>query len=318
MRIVDIHAHYYPPEYLKLLGRVVENDSSVWGRAVQQLLATRLTTNPRMVDIGAHLDDMDRTGVDVQALSLSIPHVYFDDEADAVEAAHIVNDALADLCARYPTRFKGLAVLPLPHVDAAVRELERAIDTLGLHGLTLGGNVHGRSLDDATFLPLYREINQRKLVIHCHPMIPPGQEEMSDYGIAPVLGYLLDTALATMRLAYRGVFDENPDLKFVVPHLGSYLLSAWDRMQNPRPELNSTARPIHEVLQGLYYDSVNLHRPMWQCAFETIDISHIVYGSDYPFVPQSTERGIELINGLDITEEQRESIFHGTAEGLLR
>jgi len=320
VRIVDIHSHFYPADYLRLLSRVVDNDSSVWGRAVQRLLATRLTVNPRMVDVSAHLDDMDRAGVEVQALSLSIPHVYFDDQADAVEAARIVNDALAELCARYPTRFKGLAVLPLPHTEAALKELDRAIDTLGLHGVTLGGNIKGRPLDDDSFLPLYRELNRRRLTVHLHPMIPPGQEEMESYGLAPALGYLIDTALGTMRLAYRGVFEENRDLKLIVPHLGTFLVSAWDRIHSDRPDgTGSIAQPLGVYLQRLYYDSVNLHAPTWDCALKTIDVSHVVFGSDYPFAAEgSTERGIALVNALDITEEQRESIFHGTADALLR
>jgi aminocarboxymuconate-semialdehyde decarboxylase len=320
VRIVDVHSHFYPKDYLTLLDRILANDGSVWARAVQQQQATRVNPNPKMVDISAHIDDMDQAGVEVQALSLSIPHVYFDDERDSVEAARIVNDTLADLCARFPTRFKGLAVLPLPHVDAALKELDRATGPLGLHGVTLGGNVKGRHLDDESFLPLYREINRRRLTIFLHPMIPPGMEEMEEYGLAPALGYLIDSALATLRLTYRGVFEENPDLKFIVPHLGTFLLSAWDRIGSPRPRGTvHIDKPLSHYLQGLYYDSVNLHRPTWDCALDTIDVSHVVFGSDYPFTREgSVERGIALINGLDITDAQRESIFHGTADSILR
>ncbi len=168
MRIVDVHAHYYPKEYLALLERVIRNDSTVWGRAVQELYATRLTKNPRMTDINAHIDDMDAAGVEMHALSLSIPHVYFEDPNDATEAARIVNDSIAELVAKYPARFKGLAILPLPHTDAALKELDRAITTLGLHGAALGGNVRGAGLDDERFLPLYREMNRMNLMVHLH------------------------------------------------------------------------------------------------------------------------------------------------------
>lgn len=320
VRIVDVHAHFYPQDYLRLLDRVIQNDSSVWGKAVQLLKATRIVPNRRMVDISAHLDDMDRAGVEVQVLSLSIPHVYFDDERDSVEAARIVNDTLAELCARYPARFKGLAVLPLPHTDAALRELDRAINTLNLHGLTLGGNVKGVPLDDERLRPVYREANRLRLAVHLHPMIPPAQEELADYGLAPAIGYLLDTAAGALRLAYSGVLEENPDVKFIVPHLGTYLLSAWDRIQAPRPDSTKPLpRSLAEYLRGLYYDAVNLHRPMWDCALQTIDIGRVVFGSDYPFVPEgSTERGIALVNGLDIDEEQREAIFYRTADAILR
>jgi len=320
LRIVDVHSHFYPKDYLTLLSRTVENDSSVWGKAVQALLATRLTVNPRMVDINAHLDDMDKAGVEVQVLSLSIPHVYFEDEGPTVEGARIVNDALAELCARYPNRFKGLAVLPLPYTDASLKELDRAISVLHLHGANMGGSVHGHGLDDERIMPIYPEMNRMGLTVLLHPMIPPGQEEMVEYGLAPALGYLIDTALGALRLAYSGVIQENPNLHFIVPHLGTFLVSAWDRIGSPRPDSTGKLdQPVGNYLQQLYYDSVNLHRPTWDCALQTIDVGQVVFGSDYPFVaPNSTERGIELINGLDITDEQREKIFHSTADQLLR
>jgi aminocarboxymuconate-semialdehyde decarboxylase len=320
VRIVDVHSHFYPRDYIALLQRVVQNDSTPWGRAAQIHTDTRLVDNRRMVDINAHLEDMDRAGVEMQALSLSIPHVYFDGEQDAVEAARIVNDTLAELCARYPTRFKGLAVLPLPHVEAALKELDRAINVLGLHGLTLGGNIKGRPVDDDAFLPIYREANRQRLTIHLHPMFPPGLEEMGDYGLAPAVGYLIDTPLAALRLVYKGVLEENKDLKVIVPHLGTYLVSAWDRIAAPRPDTRGAPKkPIGEYLRGLYYDAVNLHRPTWDCALQTIDVGQIVFGTDYPFVPEgSTERGIALINELDISEEQREAIFSRTADAILR
>jgi aminocarboxymuconate-semialdehyde decarboxylase len=208
----------------------------------------------------------------------------------------------------------------LPHTDAALRELDRAVNTLGLHGLTLGGNVKGHPLDDDAFRPVYREANRHQLTIHLHPMIPPGQEEMAQYGLAPAVGYLMDTALGALRLAYSGILDENPALKFIVPHLGTYLVSAWDRIQAPRPDPTvPLSKPLGDYLRGFYYDAVNLHRPTWDCALQTIDVGQVVFGTDYPFVPVgSTERGIALVNGLDITEEQREGIFHTTADAILR
>ena len=319
MRIVDMHAHFYPRDYLTLLSRVIDGDMSAWGRAVERLQTTRHTVDPNMFDISAHIDRMDKMGLEMEVLSLSIPHVYFEDEADSVEGARIVNDVLADLCARYPGRFKGLAVLPFPHSDAAARELERAIDTLGLHGVIIGGNYKGRHLDDDQFLPVYREMNRRRLTVLCHPMIPPGMEEMFDYGLGAAVGYLADSVLGTLRLAFKGVFHENPDIKYIVPHLGTYLVSAWDRIGAPRPEAGGLKEPLGTILRRLYYDAVNLHRPTWDCALETIDVGHVVFGTDYPFTREgSTERGIALVNGLDISDEQREAIFHGTADRLLR
>src|SRR5512145_3025453 len=123
MRIVDVHAHYYPKPYLTLLRRIVANDSTPWGRHNAMTLAGNIGGTPAMWEIAAHIDDMDAAGVEVQALSLSHPQAYLGDEDVAVEAARITNYSLAEVCARYPSRFKGLASLPLPHVEPALYEL---------------------------------------------------------------------------------------------------------------------------------------------------------------------------------------------------
>jgi aminocarboxymuconate-semialdehyde decarboxylase len=321
LRIVDVHAHFYPRAYLDLLSRSIAGERTAWARAVQTLLDTRFTVEPRMVNIEAHLEDMDRTGVSVEVLSLSVPMSYFEDEDDAVTAARIVNEALAEICARYPARFKGLASLPLPHTDAALQELDRAIGTLGLHGVGLGANVRGRyHLDDDRFLPIYREINRRRLTVFLHPAIPPGLEEMLDYDLWVGAGFLMDSALATLRLAYRGVFEENPDLNFIVPHLGTFLLSGWDRVQGFSRRAQAAGllrRPVGDSLRRLYYDSVNSHRPFWTCALDTVGADHIVFGTDYPFVPaQSVMDGIARVQALPIAPAEREAILGGTADRL--
>ena len=319
---IDVHSHFYPRPFLELVDRLTEGADDAWTLGVRRLLTTKIAQDRRMVDIEAHIDDMDGAGIDVEALSLSIPHAYFDDPQVAAQLATIANDTLADTCSRHSSRFKGFAVLPLPHVDAALRELDRAINTLGLHGVTLGANIKGRHLDDEAFLPLYREINRHRLTVFLHPMMPPGQEEMEDYDLSAAVGFMMDSTLATLRLVYRGVFDENPDLRFIVPHLGGIIPYVWDRIQSsyrtrPEARLHIDHAP-GESLQRLYYDSVNFHPPAWLCAAATVGVDHIVLGSDYPFALGSMERAIACIDALDITEHQREMIFSGTALQLLR
>jgi aminocarboxymuconate-semialdehyde decarboxylase len=145
---------------------------------------------------------------------------------------------------------------------------------------------------------------------------------MLDYDLWIGAGFLLDGALATLRLAYRGVFEENLDLNFIVPHLGTFLLSGWDRLQlfsRRAREAGYIRRPVGDYLRGLYYDSVNTHAPFWTCAIDTVGPDHIVFGTDYPFTgPDSVAEGIARIQRLDITPSQREAIFSGTADRILR
>ena len=130
-RIVDAHAHIYPQRYLEFIRDIVHNDSTPWGRHAAFLLDNRISTNRAMWDIDAHFEVMDRAGVQVQALSLPIPQAYFEKESDAVEAARLTNDHIAELCAKYPDRFKGMPCLPLPHVDASLKELDRTSTSSG-------------------------------------------------------------------------------------------------------------------------------------------------------------------------------------------
>jgi aminocarboxymuconate-semialdehyde decarboxylase len=319
---IDVHAHYYPRAYLDAVSRLTEGDVSSWTMGVRRLLTTKIAPERRMVDIDSHIEDMDRAGVDMQVLSLSIPHAYFDDETVAVELARTANDALAEACTRDPSRFKAFATLPLPHVDAALAELDRATGALGLHGVTLGANVKGRHLDDEAFLPLYQEIARRDLTIFLHPMIPPGQEEMVDWDLSASVGFLVDSTLAVLRLAYRGVFEQHPALKFIVPHLGAtlpYIMDRVDSSYRTRPENRvHIPHPPSHYLKRLYYDSVNFHPAAWSCALESFGAEHIVLGSDYPFPIGSMERSIERVEALDITPQQREAIYSGTALTLLR
>jgi predicted TIM-barrel fold metal-dependent hydrolase len=321
LRIVDVHNHIYPKAYLDLLGRVIENDSSPWARAVAFLREQRFLPQRPMWDIDAHLEDMDANGVAVEVLSLSVPMSYFAEEKDAVEASRIFNDSLAEICARYPDRFKAFASLPLPHTDASLKELDRAINELGLHGVGLGANaLHARAhLDDERILPIFPEINRQQLTVFLHPAIPPGVEEMYDHEMWVSAGFLMDSTIAVLRLAHRGVFEQNPDMKFIVPHLGTFLLAGIDRVAGQRRAQVEGGRPVKDYVTGLYFDSIASNPEFWDCAVKTVGLDRIVYGTDYPFGgPGSVARAIERITSLPISDDDKQAVLGGTADKLLR
>jgi predicted TIM-barrel fold metal-dependent hydrolase len=320
MRVVDIHAHLYPKAYLDLLARVVANDGSTWARAVAFLLEDRIVPNRRMWDVEAHLEDMDAAGVEIEVLSLSSPMSYFSEEKDALEAARIFNDSLAEICARYPKRFKAFASLPLPHTDASLKELDRAISQLGLHGVGLGANaLHaGAHLDDERILPIYPELSRRKQTVFLHPAIPPGLEEMYEHEMWVSAGFLMDSTIAVLRLAHKGVFEQNKDMKFIVPHLGTFLLAGVDRVAGRRPAQVEGGRPVREYIAELYYDSIAANEAFWDCAVRTVGLERILFGTDYPFGgPGNVARSIGRIQDLPISDAQKARILAGTADSLL-
>src|SRR5262245_66412014 len=157
--IVDIHAHYFPQTYLDLLVRI-------GGRSLPEA-ARPLTARPgppRRDDasgIATRLQQMDEAEVQLQVLSPAASPPYAEEEADAVAAARLINDTYAELAQKYPGRFSAVVSLPLPHIDASLREMERGLDQLGMLGVSMTCSCFDRSTAEKEFEPLYEEMNRR-------------------------------------------------------------------------------------------------------------------------------------------------------------
>lgn len=72
--------------------------------------------------VEAHLKFMDGAGIGQSVLSMPAPQPWFGDAEECCRAIRSYNESYARLKARYTGRFLFCASLPLPDVDAAVRE----------------------------------------------------------------------------------------------------------------------------------------------------------------------------------------------------
>jgi predicted TIM-barrel fold metal-dependent hydrolase len=127
--ITDVHAHYLPPEYVQRLARL--SPSPARGTPPR---------NVELTEVEKRLEMMDEAGVIRQVLS-PMQGPYLQDESAAAEAAKILNDCYAELISKQPDRFAGFVSLPLPHVDASLREMRRGIDELGMTGVAMNCSV---------------------------------------------------------------------------------------------------------------------------------------------------------------------------------
>src|SRR5258708_19380051 len=129
---IDVHAHYFPQDFLELIAKHGPSHGfeykMVEGKGPQFKHGHLLTgpVGPKFVDLGARLEAMDEQGVEVHALSLSQPMVYWADGDLARRISEIYNDALSQAHERHPKRFVGLATLPMHEPALAVKEVERA------------------------------------------------------------------------------------------------------------------------------------------------------------------------------------------------
>ena len=193
-RKLDLHTHYYPTIYFEKIRDLPSEfsfDKSPSGQTIIKYRGARFFgVTPPMTDVAKRLEDMDRVGIDVEVISLSTPNVFFTDAEHQPEIARLVNDAYAELIARYPARFKGFASIPMDNPDAALNELYRAIGELKLNGVILLSNIGGKPWTSPEYRPFFAEANRMKLCILLHPMLPANTEPFREYVLGPIIGFM--------------------------------------------------------------------------------------------------------------------------------
>jgi len=322
--IVDVHNHYYPPAYLDALRSGASNVRITEDTAGNPLLHYPGDYNVAVRghrDIEYRVGVLAELGVDTQVLTLTTPGTHVETAANAVRLASLVNDDFAAVVRDRKGRFAALATLPLNDPAASARELERAITDLGLPGAMLFSNVNGIALADPRFWPLYEVANAHGAVLHIHPTAPVGVEAMTDFWLMPLVGFLLDTTLATAHLVFAGVFARFPRIRWVLSHLGGaipYLAERLDRGFHAFRECRANIeQPPSEFLRQLYYDTVNFDPAALQLAISFAGPRHILAGSDYPHQIGSIPAMLQAIRGLPISEDDKADILGRNAAGLL-
>lgn len=312
---IDFHAHLFPRPFLDEIER----------RKLEfRMPGMPLSIFPKMYDLEERLRDMDRTGIDMQALSLGPPGAEVGSAQDSVALTKLWNDQIAKVVQADPRHFTGLAALPMQVPDAAVRELDRAVDELRLPGAQIFSNAAGKTLDAPEFWPVYERAQELDVPIFIHPNTPLCTTGQMDFGVMLMLGLPADTSLAASRLVMSGVMDKYPKLNIVLAHLGGvlpYLLGRFDANFDFLTQLEPGNRPRispppSSHFKRFYLDTVSYHAPAYYCAYATSGADRILLGSDYPY--SWWERAVEAIRELDVPQADKEKIYGGNAARLLK
>ena len=320
MKIIDVHNHFYPPEYLDALrsgNSVVRVTVDTAGNPHIHYPGDYNVAVVGHRDIAYRQGVLEHEGVDTQIITLTTPGTHVESPANAIRLARLVNDAFARIASERGPRFVPLATLPLNDPAASVAELRRAVEQLGMPGAMLFSNVNGVALADQRFFPLYEAADALGCVLHIHPTSPVGVEAMTDYWLMPLVGFLFDTTLAAAHLVFAGIGERFPRIKWVLSHLGGaipYLAERLDRGYAAFPECRRhIKRPPSEYLKGWYYDTVNFDRAALRLAVEFAGADHILAGSDYPHMIGSIPSMKDSINGLGLSKADCASIMGGNA-----
>ncbi len=316
--IVDIHAHYFPKAYNDLLVRI-------GGRSLPEAarpITARPLRNDDLSGIPERLARMDDAGVGMQILSPAASPPYAEKEADAVAAARLINDSYAELARTYPGRFAAVVSLPLPHIDAALREMERGLDRLGMVGVSLTCSCFDRSTAEAEFEPLYAEMNRRGTVLNYHP-IQNGicSPMINDYKFTVSVGASLEDSAIVLHLIARRVPERYPRIKYVVPHLGGLIPMQLQRLDNqvPRQYPDLPERPS-VTARRFYYDTVGHgSQAALLCAWKAFGADHLVAGSDYPVLMafETYRQTFHYIRETGLPDEDVDKILNHNAQIVL-
>ena len=293
--IIDVHAHYVPPDSLKMASEIGARHGLEIGKNDRDRIVVTRGGKPFLTQLKAEFFDldlrlsiMDQQGVDMQVLSPASSYFfYWMPVQEALEYARWLNDELARAVAKYPRRLIALGTAPLQDAAKAAVELERAMTRLGLRGLEIASNVNGRYLDDSAFEPLWEAAQALGALIFVHPNQVIGADRMKDHNLANLIGNPTDTSLSFAKLIFAGVLERFPKLKFLLAHGGGFLPYTWGRLERgyhtQRSGTANISQPPSEYVKLLHFDSITHSRMALQYLIENFGAEHVLLGSDYPY-----------------------------------
>ena len=262
---IDIHHHFAPPAWV----------AEVKGRPLLQAANTKWTP-------AQSIEDMDRGGVAVAMISITNPGLWFGDAAVTTRLARACNDYGAKLVQQYPTRFGLFAAMPLPDVDATLKEIAYAYDTLKVDGIGLLTSYNDTWLGTPAFRPVMEELNRRKAVVHIHPTAANCCRNL-DYGAAPgSIEYGTDTTRAIIGVTFSGDAARYPDIRFIWSHAGGSAPFLAGRIDGGNVNDRMPKGFIYEA-KKFYYDTAGAsNRGALASLLELVPKSQVLFGTDFP------------------------------------
>jgi aminocarboxymuconate-semialdehyde decarboxylase len=289
---VDVHCHVHYPPADEMVKGVYRPENEPAARFTNEL--SRATNKKQMENVFAcltsveqRLADMDKMGVDVQAISCSpFQFMYALDPELGKKTARAINENLAAIVTKHPDRFVALANVPLQAPDAAAEELDYCVRRLGFRGVEIGTNVAGKEISRGRDA-FWAKVQELDVMVFMHPNGFTGGERLFDHYFINIIGNPLDSTVAIGHLVFDGILEKFPKLKIVSAHGGGYVSHyparmdhAWGARVDPRTVLKRKPR---QSLAKLYFDTIVFDREQLRHLVNLWGADHIVVGTDYPY-----------------------------------
>lgn len=265
-------------------------------------------------DAETRMKECDQHHVDVQVLStIPVMFSYWAKPNDCLEVSRFLNDHIAEIIARYPKRFIGLATIPMQSPDLAIKELERSVKELGLAGIQIGSNVNQLNLNEPQFFDIFKAAEELNACIFIHPWEMMGKDQIQKYWLPWLVGMPAETSRAICSMIFGGVFEKLPKLRVAFAHGGGSFPATFGRIAHgfeERPDLVAIDNPVHpkKYLRKFWLDSLTHDEKMLRYIMDLIGDEKICLGSDYPFPLGELQPG-KLIEGMDLKKKVKRKLL---------
>lgn len=332
MKIIDVHCHLYPLEYLRLLEKRQSIPRVINRNGKREFLIFPEEDGPNGVggrsmgneyfDLELKLKAMDAMGIQTSVVSLGNPWLDPFPNKEGDEAAEAINQAMSQYEARTKGRIVALGVLPSSSVENAVRVLNQIALTPGLHGVVSMPAIAGLAFDDAHLEPFWCELEKLELPLFVHPENGIGLDALEGYRhTLPVgIGFPMETTVGLTRLIFGGVLERYPDLKIMaahgggtLPYLAGRLDAAWNSDEAVQQKIKQAPS---EQMKKLYLDALVYAAPALQAARRLIGSDHLLFATDQPFSVSDPQKNIQLLKTELPDSDELNTVMHSNAEVL--
>jgi len=317
---IDIFTHIVPPKYKAALTKVAPH------------LSDHVSRVPTLYDMDHRFRIMDNYKDVRQVLTMAMTAtLIFDDPKSGIDFAKIANDEMADLVSKHPDRFAaGVASLPMTDMDAAIKELDRAVTDLGLKGVQLFTPIKNQQWNLAELTPLFERLSDYSLPIWIHPVRPIDRDDYENYFMDHVFGWPYESTAAMVHLVLGGILEKFPRIKIIIHHCGAMvpffagrIEESYDASRTIHGMENKTilGRPFIDYFKMFYTDTV-LGRGTagLMCGHAFFGAGRLLFGTDMPYdaeVGNRVIRTIEAVDAMGISDQEKRMIYEGNARALL-
>ena len=214
----------------------------------------------------------------------------------ARDIARRVNETLADIVSRHPSRFGAVATLPGQDPDGAVAEIAYALDTLKMDGVSASTSISDVYLGEPQFDPYFEELNRRGATLFVHPTFTKTSLALL-IGLNPsVLEFMFDTTRMIANMVATGTKKRFSNIKIISTHGGGtipYLVNRIQMLEHAfgvaPGRLELSPEEIREGIASFYYDlTATTSEAQLGAILKLVPASQLVMGLDFPLMPKST------------------------------